>query len=141
MLLFTLVMCVHGYAILVTKKLVRTSAVQINYHLGLGLILASATFIPYAFANPDYHVPSLQEFGLCFLVTGLPLGVGQLIFISALLMTKKYGVVTPFQFTNIVVGYLLSIFRYGEPVNPLCLVGAVAIVLGVVCIVRSKEAK
>jgi drug/metabolite transporter (DMT)-like permease len=60
-------------------------------------------------------------------------------FINALLMTKKYGVVTPFMFTNIVVGYLLSVFRYGEQVNPICLAGALGIVMGVVCIVRYKD--
>jgi putative IMPACT (imprinted ancient) family translation regulator len=51
-------MCIHGYAILVTKKLKNTSAVQINYFLGVLLSTSSGLLTPYAFADINYHVPS-----------------------------------------------------------------------------------
>ena len=59
-ILFTVVMCIHGYGILVTKKLVNTSAAQINYYLGIMLTIFSALLIPYAFGDDNYLIPSGQ---------------------------------------------------------------------------------
>jgi drug/metabolite transporter (DMT)-like permease len=55
------------------------------------------------------------------------------------LITHNYGMLTPFQFSTIIVGYLVSIFRYDEKVNFICALGTVAIVLGVIFIVRCKS--
>ena len=46
---------------------------------------------------------------------------------------------TPFIFTSIIVGYIVSLVRYGEEVNEVCLVGVVFIVVGIIMIVRNKE--
>lgn len=67
--------------------------------------------------------------------------IGQLSYIGALLICHHYAMLTPFMFTSIVVGYLVSVLRYGEEVNLICLVGAFAIIIGIVFIVRSKEKK
>lgn len=64
---------------------------------------------------------------------------GQLSYIASLLICHRYGMLTPFMFTSILVGYFFSVFRYGEEVNYICLGGAAFIVVGIVFIVRSRE--
>ena len=64
--------------------------------------------------------------------------IGMLAYNGAFLVTRHYTVVAPFHFTAIIVGYLVSIFRYGEEVNVFCVVGALAIVVGVICILLNK---
>ena len=70
---------------------------------------------------------------------GIPITMGLSAYVLALLLTKNYGTLTPFMFTSIIFGYLVSIFRYGEDVNVICLIGAVAIVFGIVFNVKNKE--
>jgi len=53
-------MFIHGYGILVTKKLIETSAVQINYFLGIMLTTSSGLLAPYAFADPNFKIPSMS---------------------------------------------------------------------------------
>jgi drug/metabolite transporter (DMT)-like permease len=72
-------------------------------------------------------------------LSGLPLTLGQLCYIASLLICHDYGMLTPFMFTSIIWGYVVSVFRYGETINVVCLFGAVAIVVGIVFIVRCKD--
>jgi drug/metabolite transporter (DMT)-like permease len=137
--LYTVVMCAHGYSFVTTKKLVNTNAVQISYHLGVIIVFSSAVLMPYALNDGDYNVPSIGELAEAVVVTGLPMTLGQLAAMSSLLITHNYGMLTPFQFSTIIVGYLVSIFRYDEKVNFICALGTVAIVLGVIFIVRCKS--
>ena len=46
---------------------------------------------------------------------------------------------TPFIFSSIIVGYVVSIVRYGEEINEVCLVGVVTIVVGIIFIVRTRK--
>ena len=136
---FTLIMCLHGYAIVTTKKLINTSFIQINFILGCIILISSSVLVPSAFNDPNYHKPSYQEMVYAFFLTGVPMALGQFFGISAFVMTKKLGMVTPFQFTNIILGYLVSILRYDESVNMICLIGGVAIVMGIIFIIRYKD--
>ena len=74
-----------------------------------------------------------------FIFAGLPMTAGQLSFIGALTLTKDYGVITTLSFTTIIVGYLVSIFRYNEQVNIIAVLGALVIVVGLVFLVNSKD--
>lgn len=69
---------------------------------------------------------------------GTPVTLGLIGFAASLLMATNYALLTPFMFTSIIFGYLVSVLRYNEPVNIVCLLGAVAIVLGIVFNVRNK---
>lgn len=60
-------------------------------------------------------------------------------FNAALTITRHYGVVAPFQFAAIVVGYIISIVRYGEAINVFGVVGTLAICVGVLFILRERE--
>lgn len=73
------------------------------------------------------------------LYCGIPMAIGQLAYIGALTLTKNLGVLTTLSFTSIILGYLISVLRYGEPINMVCTLGAVAIIVGIVFIVRCKD--
>lgn len=60
---------------------------------------------------------------------------------GSLTISRNYSIVTPFQFMSIVAGYMVSFLRYNERINYFCLVGAIAIVLGIVFIVVTKQAE
>lgn len=49
------------------------------------------------------------------------------------------GVVTTLVFSSTVLGYLISIVRYGEKINGVSLLGVIAIVVGIVGIVSNKS--
>ena len=130
---------VHGFGMVLTKKMKNTNAVQINFFLGILLLFSSALMLPSAFSNLDYHRPEASEFFLAIVVSGVPMTISQLIVIESMLLTKKYGVLTPFQFTSIIVAYGISVVRYDESVNLICLGGAAAIVIGVVFNAKEKD--
>lgn len=54
----------------------------------------------------------------------------QITFIGATTMTKNTGVLTMFVFVGVIVGYFISVFKYNEAINPICIVGALFIILG-----------
>jgi drug/metabolite transporter (DMT)-like permease len=138
-LAMTATMFVHGYGVCVTKKLRESNSIHVNYFQGIIILLVSALLAPFAFNNPNYHKPDMYDSLLALLFSGLPMCIGQLCFVGSLFLTHNYGMLTPFMFTSIIWGYLVSIFRYGEAVNLVCLTGSIAIVVGIVSIVRCKD--
>lgn len=67
------------------------------------------------------------------------MAIGQLSYIGALTLTKNLGVLTTLSFSSIIMGYLISIFRYNEPINPICTIGTIAIAAGIILIVLNKQ--
>lgn len=78
----------------------------------------------------------MSELSSAMIFSGIPLVLGMLSFNASLTITRQYGVVAPFQFASIVVGYFLSVVRYGEDINVFCVVGTLGICVGVLYIVR-----
>ena len=122
-----------------TKKLRNSNCLHINYSQGVMMVMMNGLILPAASHNSDYHYPSLSEAALGLLLMGTPVTLGLLAFAAALLMSHNYALLTPFMFTSIIFGYLVSVVRYGEQVNWVCLLGAVAIVVGIVFNVRNKK--
>lgn len=58
------------------------------------------------------------------------MAIGQICFIGAIVMTKNTGVLTMFQFSSVIYGYLVSVLKYHEPINPICIVGGFLIIFG-----------
>jgi len=88
--------------------------------------------------DENFYKPDAMDLLQLALFTCIPLSFGQLAVNQALLMTKNYGLVTPFMFSSIVAGYIISIVRYGEDANVICLAGNVGIIVGVTLLLRSK---
>jgi drug/metabolite transporter (DMT)-like permease len=47
-LIFTCVMVLHGYGVVVTKRLVQTQSIHVNYFQGVLILLVNALLVPYA---------------------------------------------------------------------------------------------
>ena len=75
--------------------------------------------------------------GIAF--SGIPLAIGMFGFNGALTVSHRYGLVAPFQFAAIIVGYFVSLVRYDEEVNWFCVCGTIAIVIGVTFLLRNKD--
>lgn len=58
------------------------------------------------------------------------MAISQILFIGAIKMTQNTGVVTMLVFVGVIVGYIISVFRYNEQVNIICVIGAGLIVYG-----------
>ena len=130
--------CLHGYSLVLVKLFKNTDSYQINYFQGLVFVVVDAVLFPYGVNNDQYHNPSVVEIFYAMIFMGIPITVGLIAFGSALLWTNKYGKLTPFMFVSIIFGYVVSVFRYGESVNVVCLLGTVAIVVGIVFNAREK---
>jgi uncharacterized membrane protein len=66
------------------------------------------------------------------------MAIGQLSFNGALTLTKNFGLVTTLSFSSIIFGYLVSVVRYSEPVNPICTIGTLIIIVGIIFIIKLK---
>jgi len=49
---------IHGYGVVITKKLKDQNSIQINYHQGLMITLSAAFLFPYGYADASYHLPT-----------------------------------------------------------------------------------
>lgn len=76
------------------------------------IIFMTSILTPQAFANTDYNKMTMETLGWAVLFSGLPTALGGFAYITALTITKNYAMVTPCMFIGIVLGYVLSIFRY-----------------------------
>jgi len=65
--------------------------------------------------------------------------MGQLSFIGAITMVKNTGVLTILGFVSVIVGYIVSITKYKEQINPFCTIGGILIVFGLAKIVLKDK--
>lgn len=67
------------------------------------------------------------------------LSISSISFIGAITMTKNTGVLTMFMFVGVIVGYMISVFKYNEAINPICIIGTVLIIYGLSKIVLKPK--
>jgi hypothetical protein len=72
---------------------------------------------------------------MAIIAGGAVMTFGQITFIGAITMTKNTGVLSMFGFVCVIEGYIVSIFKYNESINPFCVGGALMIVFGLAKIV------
>jgi uncharacterized membrane protein YecN with MAPEG domain len=124
--MLALTQCLHGLGVVTTKKINDSSTIHVTYFVGLLMLIGNAVLLPSALAHGDtytdstiadnqpvYHNPTMVEFSTAMIFSGIPLVLGMLGFNASLTITRHYGMVAPFQFASIVVGYFLSVLRYG----------------------------
>lgn len=119
---------------IVTTKTLQAHPYLITYHQGILMMLTSA--IIYLF-NRNVEFDLGQEL-MTFVFTGLPTALTVLIHITAVKMTTKTGILFIFNFSNVALGYVMSIFYYHESQNPICTVGVISIMAGVLYAVYHK---
>lgn len=101
----------------------------INFNFGIILTVFSSLL---AIANPDKIVANNGTlFAQCILCQGLLIALAQAFFMSALLLSKKSGPITMVGFVGVIISYLISVFRYQEPLSIICVVGAALALVGI----------
>ena len=125
-----------AYAIVITKKLRNTNAIQTSFHFGMILLLGSALLYPLIESEVD-----LKTLALGLVLSGIPSALCQLFLIGSLMLSPNTGILTLTHFTNIIWAYLLSMLRYNEEQNIFCSIGVVLIVGGVSKTLFSKKDK
>ena len=129
---------IYSYGVMLIKKLKESTSLEIMYFQNMVLLFATAILLPVGLKDENFYKPDAMDLLQLALFTCIPLSLGQLAVNQALLMTKNYGLVTPFMFSSIIAGYIISIVRYGEEANIICLAGNVGIIVGVTLLLRSK---
>ena len=109
------------------------------YFQSLVMVILGAILLPIGLQDESFYRPDFFDIIKIGVLTCIPNCLGNLAINQALLMTKNFGLVTPFMFSCILSGYIISILRYGEEANIICVAGTVAIVLGVSFMMKSKS--
>lgn len=64
---------------------------------------------------------------------------GQILFVGGITMTKNTGVLTMLSFVSVIVGYLVSIIKYKEEINPFSTLGTLLIAFGLAKILLKSK--
>ena len=97
-----------AYAQIITKRIHRMNAIQINVHLGLFFMFATGIVYPTQVEKPV----EMPTFFTGIIAGGVVMTIGQITFIGATTMTKNTGVLTMFGFMSVIVGYVVSVCKY-----------------------------
>ena len=119
-------MMIWSYGVLITKRINNTNGFQINFHLGICLVIVGA--ILYPFANNG-----ISPYRMCMSIIffGLPIVIAQWFFVGSLAICKNHGVLTMMNFTAIGYTELVSYFRYDEKMNIIIILGIILVFGGV----------
>ena len=116
-------------AALLSKKIKQVSTFQCNFNFGYVLTIFASVIYQLA-GEKDFENNGFLFFK-CIIFQGLVLAVCQIFYMHALLLTSKVGIMTMVGFVGVVFSYFLSIFRYGEQINYLCVIGTILVIYGV----------
>lgn len=123
-----------AFGLIITRQVHGTPTSRSNFNFAYVMIFfAAVLYQTNSTTQPYYDNYSLVL--KCLLFQGLPLAFGQFLKMHALLLTKKTGTMAMIGFVGLAFSYFLSIFRYGEEVNWLCLSGTILVLIGVAFIV------
>lgn len=124
-----------AYAQIVTKLLKDFDPFQIVYHTGIVSICVSSL----SYCAAGQYKLTVEKFLMSLVLVGLPTFLALVLMIKAVQRVKKTGVVTIVSYFSVILGYLMSVFYYHETQNPICIVGVILIVVGVVRTIYSKD--
>ena len=126
---------VWGYAIVVQKKISHVPGIKNSYFLGIEFVVTSGTALSFGGIEP---VPMSSFLAAC-LCSGLIMSACQIMFMSALNLSRNAGKLTMLILLYGVSSYCISFFKYGERVNPLCLLGLALMGYGLHKTIFSKQ--
>jgi uncharacterized membrane protein len=72
-------------------------------------------------------------------MVGLPMAIAQLVFVAGLGLNKKTGQIVILTGLPVIVGYVVSYFRYGETLQSLELMGSIMILIGLVGVIQCGD--
>jgi drug/metabolite transporter (DMT)-like permease len=111
----------------VAKAVTNINGLEMSFHLGLGLAVASSLAYPVFVRN---QLP-IEDMLWGIVYSGIPQNIVQILFVSAIVLSKNTGITNLMCFLSIAVSYFVSLFRYGERLNEICLAGVILIFFGI----------
>jgi len=111
--IFIIIKIIHGYGVVATKKIRNLNGVHIFFIQGICILFFNSLVLPYIISQPNYKPISYPIFLQSLLFTATPIALGTICWIQALILSKNFGMITTLSFTSIIIGYVVSIFRYG----------------------------
>ena len=121
----------QAYSVLIVRKIDKSkiSHYELNLHFGYVSIFMSGIF--YQFSPDNAFNFDFIFFIKCLVYSGLIMALAQAFFMQALYITKNFGIVMMVGFIGLLYSYFLSVFRYGESLNMICIIGTVMVIYGV----------
>ena len=100
-----------AWAMILTKDLKKTNSIQLNYVGGLFLVILSPVFY---LTFPNSEVISFPQLLKDILSIGFLLSFSTLMYMASLQLSKNTGSLTITNFSTVIIGYIISIVRYGS---------------------------
>ena len=66
-----------------------------------------------------------------FIFTGLPATIATHYYAKGMMLSKNTGILAMSMTLSVILSYMVSIFRYGEQINPIAVMGSISIILGI----------
>jgi len=129
------IMFLWAYGILRVRTYYKNNHVYVNFNLGLLFTITSGFLYP-------HQVQKKTDFKILFIsvfLTGIPLVLGQLFSVAALALNKKTGQIVVLSGIPVLIGYLISYFRYQETIESLELIGSLMITIGLIGVIRCGD--
>lgn len=130
-----LVMFLWAYGLLRVRTFYKNHHTYVNFHLGVVFTITSGFLYPHQVHSPA----SFRTLLTAAVLTGLPLAVGQMLFVAGLGLNKKTGQIVILTGIPVFVGYFVSYFRYGERINSMEMVGSCMILVGLIGVIRCSD--
>ncbi len=105
---FAFMASIWAYGTIVVKNIVELNSLHINLHFGIFITIVNGILYQIFVENPKSISVMVWGFFLC----GAPMALGNILYIYALTINKNTGLVTICTSSAVVVGYIISIFRY-----------------------------
>jgi drug/metabolite transporter (DMT)-like permease len=129
------IMFLWAYGLLRVRTFYKNNHTYVNFHLGLLFTITSGFLYPYQV----HHKTDLYTLFISVFMVGLPLALGQLVFVAGLGLNKKTGQIVILTGLPVFVGYLISYFRYGEMIQSMELLGSTMILVGLMGVIRCGD--
>lgn len=128
-------MFLWAYGLLRVRTYYKNNHTFVNFQFGLLLSILSGFLYPYQVQKKTpWDVLLVSIF-----TVGLPLAVGQLLFVAGLALNKKTGQIVILTGIPVLMGYLVSYFRYGETIELLELTGSIFILVGLMGVINCAD--
>lgn len=131
-ILFLVISTVLWSVGMVQTKDLRSGSYAITFHIGVMLVMINGIVIMFGGYKADHW--SITSIISNLFWVGITLGVSNWLQTIAVKMQKSTGNVTMIGLWSVILGYILSIVRYKEQINPIGLLGSILIISGVVLV-------
>ena len=127
------VMVGWAYSLVQLKEIREYNSFQTNFHMAIVFMYGGGLAYPAL-----EGVASMGRLAMGLLLTGVPIAIAQMLFIGGITMSKETGSLTMLNFIGVVIGYLVSVFRYHENPNLISIFGMAMVTVGVYVTIFKK---